>query len=81
MGASDRNIFEDLQSYTVREFGEAVLSLSKCLEALLKCLCLHLAELAPRDHSRGLHDIRKLGAKSNLQHIVGQQRRDPILGG
>lgn len=44
-------------------------------------LCLHLAELAPRDHRKGLHDIRKLGTKSNLQDIVGQQRHDPILGG
>lgn len=44
-------------------------------------LCLPLAELAPRDHSRGLHNIRKLGTESNLQDIVGQQRRDPILGG
>lgn len=38
MGASDRNTFEDVQGYTVREFGEAVLSLNKRLEAVLKCL-------------------------------------------
>lgn len=77
IGANYRNTFEDLQCCTMCKFGEVILRLNKCLEPLFKMpLWLCPANLAPQDHRRGLcflHDIR-MGAKSNHQGILGEQR-------